>query len=75
MLSDVQIKDIANKIVKLNLATPCIFLLEAHLPLSGIFHAVSLGLAPLFVSVRGYQNFSNFFAEPKNIERLIEELK
>ena len=74
MMNDEQIKTIAEKIRKLNLASPCAFLLEAHLPLSGVLHTMLLGVSPLFLIFKGSENFSNFLSERSNIERLIQEL-
>lgn len=74
MLSNQEIKAIADKIAKLNLSVPCAFLLEAHIPLSGIIHNLSLAGAPFLYSFKGYQNLSNFFAERENLEKLLEEL-
>lgn len=75
MINDEQIKAIAEKIAKLNLATPSAFLLEAHLPLCGMLHVLSLGVSPIFSTFKGYQNFSNFFSERSNVEKLIEALR
>lgn len=74
MFSDNEIKAIADKIVKLNLSTLCVFLLEAHLPLSGIIYNLSLAGAPFFSTFRGYQYFSAFFENRNNVEKLIQEL-
>lgn len=74
MLSDQDINAIADKIVKLNLSAACVFLLEAHLPLCGIVHNFSLLGAPLLSGFRGYENFSEFFSDCSNVERLIDRL-
>lgn len=74
MFSNEEIKAIASKIVKLNLSAPCAFLLEAHLPMSGILHNMTIAGSPLFSSLKGYDRFSTFFAERENIEMLIAEL-
>ena len=74
MLSEEEIKLIAAKIEKLKLATPCAFLLEAHLPISGMLHNVAIAGQPFFNQIKGYENISAFFSERTNIEMLITEL-
>ena len=74
ILSEQEIKTIANKIKALKLETPCMFFLEAHLPISSIFHFLSLGASPILSSVKGYDTVPNFFSERENIENLISEL-
>lgn len=74
MLTDQDINAIADKIVKLNLSAVCVFLLEAHLPLCGIVHNLSLLSAPMLSGFKGYQNLSDFFSDRSNVERLIDRL-
>ena len=75
ILPEQEIKTIANKIKALKLETPCMFFLEAHLPISSIFHFLSVGISPVLSSVKGYDTVPNFFSERQNIENLILELE
>ena len=74
ILTEQQIKKIAAKIKELKLVTPCMFLLEAHIPFSSVFHTLSIGVAPMFVVMKGYDTVPNFFSDRENIENLIKEL-
>ncbi len=75
ILKEEEIKKIATKVKALKLEAPCMFFLEAHLPLNSIFHFLSLGASPILSAVKGYNKVPHFFSERQNVENLILELQ
>lgn len=74
ILTEEQIKSIADKIRELKLVTPFVFFLEAHLPINTIFYNISLGLCPVFSGVKGFKTLPMLLSDRANVEKLIEEL-
>lgn len=69
------IEKIANKVVDLRLSAVSIFLLEAHIPFTSIFHTANLALAPITYPILGSEKIhiiSELFSERANIEVLID---
>jgi hypothetical protein len=77
-MDQTQIGEIAKKIVALRLGSPCAFLLEAHIPFTSILHTASIAMQPLAAPIVGAQKIdfiSEFFADRKNIELLIQKIE
>ena len=72
---DALLEKCAKRIVELRLETPALFFLEAHKPLTTLFHTGTLMLAPIASPLFGAErihSLQTFLAERKNVERLIE---
>lgn len=69
------LRRVAAKIVAARLEVPAIFFLELHRPFTNLFHTGTLLLQPIGTPLFGVERMhklEQLFADPKNIERLIE---
>ena len=76
--TEAAIDRVAQDIVRRNLVTPAILLLEGHKPLAGVIGAASVVFAPFaipFVGFDRYADVSRLLSQRENVERLIQRIE
>lgn len=73
-ISSAEMLQLANEIKLRKLEGPCLFLLEAHKPLSRVIHAAMIVSEPLLFFISGsrlWKSFRQVLEQPQAVEELI----
>jgi len=73
MTNEVLIESLAAKLKRAGLTEVAIFFLEAHRPLSGIFHFLALLVSPLVPVTLG-KDYAHLLEDPKFLDKLYDLL-